>query len=151
MLLVIGCKEASAFTFIDPSLGWDPVITFPFSMGAEVFYLPATGQIAIGSSVKVCQVQIPAIPHLFLEADGLIAKTFGTDQINQTATEDPLYGLGIKGSTDAFELSLSGNIKMFPSVGTGVLNNFKEVKNWNDLIDGFRWTIYGTLIQWNFK
>ena len=150
MLLLIGCEKKAISAMVDPSLGWNPVFSFPMSTGVEGFFLPRTGQFALGTSITAVEMKIPAITFLSFEGNALIAKTFGADKNNPDA-EDPLYGLGVKVSTNLFEVSVSDNVKMFPSFGTGLLNNFKEVQKWNDFIDGFRWTIYGTLVQWRFK
>ena len=150
MFLFVGYQKKATAQLIDTSLGWTPQLSFPMSTGIEGFWLPKTGQFAAGMSITAIEMKIPAITFLTFEGNALVAKGFGGDKLSPEA-QDPLYGAGIKAATNLFEVSIADNVKLFPSLGTGLLNNFKEVKAWDDFIDGFRWTIYGTLIRWQFK
>ena len=145
LLCFVVCREVQAGNLIDPSLGWKPQFSFPFDTGAEVFWFPDTEQFAMGMSITGARMTIPAITFATLDLNGLMATELGN---NGGDAESPLYGIGLKGSVHILKINVTDDLKLFPSVGAGYLNNLKEVNHMADFIDNFRFTIYGTAVQY---
>jgi len=147
LLCFVACKKVQAENLIDPSLGWTPQFSFPFDTGVDAFWFPDTGQFAMGMSVTGARMRIPAITFATLDLNGLMATELGK---NEGVVESPLYGIGLKGSVNILKINVTDDLKLLPSLGAGYLNNLKEVDNLSDFIDNFRFTVYGTLVQYIF-
>jgi len=148
LLVIFGCKPKANAAMIDPSLGWSPQFTFPMDTGVDGFWFPGAKddepKFAIGTSVTAARMTIPAVTFMTIDGNLLVAKSFDS-------VDDPMYGLGIKGSVNLFKIKVTEALELFPSLGIGFVNNFQNMSTWDDLIDGFRVTVYGTAGLYKFK
>jgi hypothetical protein len=146
LVVTFGCKKVNA-AIVDPSLGWSPVFTYPMDIGIVGFWFPTAKdeepKTGVGTSVTAVRMTIPAVTFMTLDGNLLVAKEFDT-------TLDPLYGIGLMGNINLFKIKLSESVEVFPNLGIGLMNNFRNLETWNDLIDGFKTTIYGTLLLYKW-